>query len=38
MGNKPRTYQDNLNAAKELAKSDPKMVANVVKAWVGTNE
>ncbi len=35
MGNKPRTYQDNLEAAKELAKNDPKMVANVVKAWVG---
>ncbi len=38
MGNKPRTYQDNLDAAKQLAKNDPKMVANVVKAWVGTNE
>jgi flagellar M-ring protein FliF len=38
MGSKPRTYQDNLDAAKQLAKSDPKMVANVVKAWVGTNE
>jgi flagellar M-ring protein FliF len=38
MGTKPRTYQDNLDAAKQLAKNDPKMVANVVKAWVGTNE
>jgi len=38
MGNRPRTYQDNLEAAKQLAKNDPKMVANVVKAWVGTNE
>jgi flagellar M-ring protein FliF len=38
MGSKPRTYQDNLDAAKQLAKNDPKMVANVVKAWVGTNE
>ncbi|RJG00050.1 flagellar basal body M-ring protein FliF [Noviherbaspirillum saxi] len=38
MGTKPRTYQDNLDAAKELARNDPKMVANVVKAWVGTNE
>jgi len=38
MGAKPRTYQDNLDAAKTLAKNDPKMVANVVKAWVGTNE
>lgn len=38
MGAKPRTYQDNLEAAKTLARNDPKMVANVVKAWVGTNE
>ena len=38
MGSKARTYQDNLDAAKELARKDPKMVANVVKAWVGTNE
>jgi flagellar M-ring protein FliF len=35
MGTRPRTYQDNLDAAKTLAKSDPKMVANVVKSWVG---
>jgi flagellar M-ring protein FliF len=38
MGPKVMSYQDNLNAAKELARKDPKMVANVVKAWVGTNE
>ena len=38
MGQKPRSYQDNLEAAKTLARNDPKMVANVVKAWVGTNE
>ncbi|WP_214608766.1 flagellar basal-body MS-ring/collar protein FliF [Noviherbaspirillum denitrificans] len=38
MGQKVRSYQDNLEAAKTLAKNDPKMVANVVKAWVGTNE
>ncbi|HJV79609.1 flagellar basal-body MS-ring/collar protein FliF [Noviherbaspirillum sp.] len=38
MGSKQRTYQDNLDAAKQLARNDPKMVANVVKAWVGTNE
>jgi flagellar M-ring protein FliF len=38
MGTKPRSYQDNLEAAKTLAKNDPKMVANVVKAWVGSNE
>ncbi len=35
MGSRPRSYQDNLEAAKQLAKNDPKMVANVVKAWVG---
>ncbi|HVL75521.1 MAG TPA: flagellar basal-body MS-ring/collar protein FliF [Noviherbaspirillum sp.] len=35
MGSRPRTYQDNLDAAKELARKDPKMVANVVKSWVG---
>ncbi|GAB3537615.1 flagellar basal-body MS-ring/collar protein FliF [Noviherbaspirillum agri] len=35
MGARPRTYQDNLDAAKELSRKDPKMVANVVKAWVG---
>jgi flagellar M-ring protein FliF len=38
MGPKVMSYQDNLTAAKELARKDPKMVANVVKAWVGTNE
>ena len=38
MGSRPRSYADNLDAAKTLAKNDPKMVANVVKAWVGTNE
>ncbi|HEY8606482.1 MAG TPA: flagellar basal-body MS-ring/collar protein FliF [Noviherbaspirillum sp.] len=38
MGTKPRSYQDNLEAAKQLARTDPKMVANVVKSWVGTNE
>ncbi|MES2319311.1 MAG: flagellar basal-body MS-ring/collar protein FliF [Pseudomonadota bacterium] len=31
-------YRDNLNMAKKLAKEDPRVVANVVKAWVGTNE
>lgn len=35
MGQKPRGYQENLEAAKQLARQDPKMVANVVKAWVG---
>lgn len=31
----PRTYQDNLDAARRLAKQDPKVVANVIKEWVG---
>lgn len=35
MGNAVRTYQDNLEAAKNLARSDPKVVATIVKAWVG---
>ena len=35
MGVKPRGYAENLDAAKVLAKQDPKVVANVVKAWVG---
>lgn len=34
MGAKTRTYADNLEAAKTLARQDPKIVANVVKAWV----
>ncbi len=33
-----RGYQENLNAAKQMAKQDPKVVANVVKNWVGGNE
>ena len=31
-------YRDNLAMAKTLAKDDPRVVANVVKAWVGANE
>jgi len=31
-------YHENLNMAKKLAADDPRIVANVVKAWVGTNE
>lgn len=37
MGQKPRGYQENLEAAKQLARNDPKVVANVVKAWVGVS-
>jgi flagellar M-ring protein FliF len=35
---KPRNYQENLEAAKALAKQDPRMVANIVKNWVDGNE
>lgn len=31
-------YRENLNMAKKLAHEDPRVVANVVKAWVGANE
>jgi flagellar M-ring protein FliF len=34
----PRPYEENLGAAKQLAKEDPKVVANVVKSWMGSNE
>jgi flagellar M-ring protein FliF len=34
----PRGYEYNLIRAKQLARDDPKLVANVVKSWVGTNE
>lgn len=35
MGVQQHSYQQNLEAAKELARKDPKVVANIVKAWVG---
>ncbi len=38
MGPQTRGYAENLDAAKTLAKQDPKVVANVVKSWVGANE
>ncbi|MDD5328862.1 MAG: flagellar basal-body MS-ring/collar protein FliF [Sulfuricella sp.] len=31
-------YEDRLRAAKELAKQEPKVVASVVKEWIGGNE
>ena len=33
-----RNYQDNLTRAQQLAKDDPRVVANIVKTWVGSNE
>jgi flagellar M-ring protein FliF len=35
---KQRSYQENLEVAKALAKQDPRMVANIVKNWVDGNE
>jgi flagellar M-ring protein FliF len=37
MGMQMPTYKQNLEAAKELARKDPKMVANIVKSWVGND-
>ena len=31
-------YDENLDAAKQLARSEPKLVANVVKEWVTSDE
>jgi len=31
------TYEANLQAAKQIARQDPKLVANVVKGWVANN-
>jgi flagellar M-ring protein FliF len=33
-----KSYRSNLQIAKDLARDDPRIVANVVKTWVGTNE
>jgi flagellar biosynthesis/type III secretory pathway M-ring protein FliF/YscJ len=30
-------YTENLQAVKQLARSDPKLVASVVKGWVANN-
>ncbi|MGV8900083.1 MAG: flagellar basal-body MS-ring/collar protein FliF [Burkholderiaceae bacterium] len=32
------SYEKNMGLAKQLAKDDPKIVANVVKSWVNSNE
>ena len=31
-------YRANLQLAQDLARQDPRIVANVIKAWLGTNE
>ena len=33
-----RNYQDNLSRAQKMASEDPRVVANIVKTWVGSNE
>jgi flagellar M-ring protein FliF len=33
-----RNYQENLARAQSLANQDPRVVANIVKTWVGSNE
>ena len=32
------TFDDKLARAKEVAKSDPKMIANLIKDWIGAND
>ena len=34
----PVSYEEQLRQVKELAKSDPKMVASVVRDWVNKDE
>ena len=38
LGSSQRNYQDNLTRAQKLATEDPRVVANIVKTWVGNNE
>ena len=38
MSSGQRNYQDNLTRAQKLASEDPRVVANIVKTWVGSNE
>lgn len=38
MGHSGPSYDDKLQQARDLAKQDPKLVANVIKEWVGGNE
>ena len=36
--NTARGYRENLAMAKKLAAEDPRVVANVIKAWIGNND
>ena len=38
LGHHGPTYETKLQQARDLAKQDPKLVANVIKEWVGGNE
>jgi flagellar M-ring protein FliF len=38
IGGEAASYEQRIAAAKQLAKSDPRVVANVVKSWVSSNE
>jgi flagellar M-ring protein FliF len=33
---KVQVYKSNLEMAKDMAKNDPRIVANVIKEWLGT--
>lgn len=33
-----RSYRENLSMARKLAQDDPRVVANVIKAWIGNND
>lgn len=37
-GAQARSYQDNLTRAQKMASEDPRVVANIVKTWVASNE
>ena len=34
----PRSYEANLQAARQVAQQEPRLIANVVKSWMGSNE
>ena len=38
MGHRGPTYEEKLQNARDMARQDPKSVANVIKEWVGGNE
>ena len=37
-GDQPLTFEEKLARARELAKSDPKLVANLLKEWLGSKD